>query len=127
MFIIVQTQAHIFLNDRELEFDGLEPLSVGLAFLIYLDFGNQCFHDLPLFLLAHDGVQLVEVDQHLVDVIPGELFRFDCHFLCSGGDQQIFCILDFIIHLVKPIIKVCLAFVVVFIVRVKGIYFLHQL
>ena len=127
MFIIVQTQAHVFLNDWELEFDGLETLPVGLALLVYLDFGNQCLHDLPLFLLIHGSVQLIEVNQHLVNIISGELFCLDCHFLCSGGDQQIFCILDFIIHLVKPIIKVCLAFVVVFIVRVKGIYFFHQL
>lgn len=39
MRIIVQTQAHIFRNDWELEFDGLEPLTVGLPFLIDLDFG----------------------------------------------------------------------------------------
>ena len=39
MRIIVQTQAHIFRNDWELEFDGLEPLTVGLPFLIDLEFG----------------------------------------------------------------------------------------
>ena len=102
-------------------------MSVGLTFLVYLDFGNQRFHNLPLFLLTHDGVQLIKVNQHLVNIISGELFCFDCHFLCSGGNQQIFRIFDFIIHLIKPIIKICLALVVVFIVRVKGIYFFHQL
>lgn len=39
MRIIVQTQTHIFRNDRKLEFDGLEPLAVRLPFLIDLDFG----------------------------------------------------------------------------------------
>ena len=39
MCIIVQTQAHIFRNDWELELDGLEPLAVRLPFLINLDFG----------------------------------------------------------------------------------------
>lgn len=39
MCIIVQTQAHIFRNDWELEHDGLEPLAVRLPFLIDLDFG----------------------------------------------------------------------------------------
>ena len=39
MCIIVQTQAHIFLYDRQLELDGLEPLAVRLPFLIDLDFG----------------------------------------------------------------------------------------
>ena len=39
MCIIVQTQAHIFRNDWELELDGLEPLAVRLPLLIDLDFG----------------------------------------------------------------------------------------
>ena len=39
MRIIVQTQAHIFRNDWELELDGLEPLAVRLPLLIDLDFG----------------------------------------------------------------------------------------
>ena len=39
MCIVVQTQTHIFRNDWELEFDGLDPLTVGLPFLIDLDFG----------------------------------------------------------------------------------------
>ena len=40
VFIFVQTQAHIFLNDRELEFDGLEPLAIGLTFFVNLYFRN---------------------------------------------------------------------------------------
>ena len=62
MRIIVQTQAHIFRNDWELEFDGLEPLTVGLPFLINLDFGKQRFHKLPLFLIVHDGIELIKVN-----------------------------------------------------------------
>ena len=33
MFIIVQTQFHISLNNRELEFHGFEPLTVRLPVL----------------------------------------------------------------------------------------------
>jgi len=41
MIIIVQTQAHIFLNNRQLEFDELQPLTVRLSLLIYPNFGNH--------------------------------------------------------------------------------------
>lgn len=40
MIIIVQTQAHIFLNDWKPEFDGLEPLAIGLPILINVNFRN---------------------------------------------------------------------------------------
>jgi len=40
--------------------------------------------------------------------------------------ELVFRILDFIIHLVKPVIKVCLAFNVVLIIRVEGINLPHQ-
>ena len=40
--------------------------------------------------------------------------------------ELVFRILDFIIHLVKPVIKVCLAFHVVLIIRFEGINLLHQ-
>ena len=126
MRIIVQTQAHIFRNDWELEFDGLEPLTVGLPFLINLDFGKQRFHKLPLFLIVHDGIELIKVNQHLVDVVARQLFRLNRHLLGSGGNELVFCILDLIIHLVKPVIKVCFAFDVVLIVRIEGINFIHQ-
>ena len=126
MRIIVQTQAHIFRNDWELELDGLEPLTVGLPFLINLDFGKQRFHKLPLFLIVHDGIELIKVNQHLVDVVARQLFRLNRHLLGSGSNELVFRILDFIIHLVKPVIKVCLAFHVVLIIRVEGINLLHQ-
>ena len=126
MRIIVQTQAHIFRNDWELELDGLEPLSVGLPFLIDLDFGKQRFHELPLFLIVHDGIELIKVNQHLVDVVACQLFRLNRHLLGSSSNELVFCILDLIIHLVEPVIKVCFAFDVVPIVRVEGIDLLHQ-
>lgn len=91
MCIIVQTQAHIFRNDWELEFDGLEPLTVGLPFLINLDFGKQRFHKLPLFLIVHDGIELIKVNQHLVDVVACQLFRLNRHLLSSGGNELVFC------------------------------------
>ena len=91
-----------------------------------MDFGNQRLHKLSAFRIIHHGVQLVKVNQNFVDIIGSQLFRFDCRFLCSCFDQQRLCILDFIIHLVKAFIKVCLALDVVFIIGVKGINFLNQ-
>ena len=124
--IVVQTYFHIFLYDRELEFDGFQPLSVRLPFLKDMDFGDQRLHKLSAFLFIHHGVQLIKVNQNFVDIIGSQLFSFDCHFLCSGFNQQRLRILDFIIHLVKTIIKVCLAFDVMFIIGVKCINFLYQ-
>ena len=68
-------QAHIFRNDWEPEFDGLEPRAVGLPFLINPDFGKQRFHDLPLFLIIHDGIEGIKANQHLADVAACQLFR----------------------------------------------------
>ena len=79
MRIIVQTHFKVFFDNRELEFDGLKPLAVGLPFLVNPGFGKQRFHKLPVFR-----------------------------------------ILDLIIHLVAPIIKICFAFAVVLIVRADG-------
>lgn len=126
MCIIVQTQTHIFLNNRKLEFNGFEPLTVRLPFLIDMDFRNQRFHNLSLLLLIHDSVQLFKINQHFVDIVSGEFFCFYCHFLCSGFNQQILRILYLIIHLIKAIIKVCLALDVVFIVRVERINLINQ-
>lgn len=44
--IIVQTHFKVFLNDRELEFDGLQPLSVGFALLIYLNLVDKSLNKL---------------------------------------------------------------------------------
>ena len=49
MRIIVQTYFKVFFDNRELEFDGLKPLAVGLPFLVNPGFGKQRFHKLPLF------------------------------------------------------------------------------
>ena len=43
VLIVVQTNIHILLNNRELEFDRLYPLTVGLTFVINLNLGNKCF------------------------------------------------------------------------------------
>ncbi len=87
MLFIVQTDAHIFLDNWQLEFDRFQPLSVRLPFLKNLNFGDQCLHKLPTFLFIHHSVQLIKINQHLVDIVSGQLLRFDCHFLCSGGNQ----------------------------------------
>mgnify|MGYP001638392876 FL=1 len=94
--IVVQTYFHIFLYDRELEFDGFQPLSVRLPFLKDMDFGDQRLHKLSAFLFIHHGVQLIKVNQNFVDIIGSQLFCFYCHFLCSGFNQQRLRILDFI-------------------------------
>ena len=126
MCIIVQTDIHIFLNDRQLKLDGFQPLSIGLTLWVNLNFRNQRLHQLPLFLFIHYGIQLFKINQNLVDIISSQFLGFDCHFLCSSNDQQIFRIFNLIIHLVKSIIKIRLTLVIVLIVRVKGIYFFHK-
>ena len=126
MCITVQTHFHIFLNNRKLEFDGFEPLTVWLSFLIDMDFRNQRFHNLSLLLLVHDSVQLFKINQHFVDIVSSEFFCFYCHFLCSGFNQQILRILYLIIHFIKAIIKVCFTLDVVLIIWVKGINLINQ-
>lgn len=53
MCIIVQTYFHIFLNNRELEFNGFEPLSVRLAIFINLNFRDERFHYSTPFHIIH--------------------------------------------------------------------------
>lgn len=49
MTFIVQTQINIAFNDRQSEFDGFEPLTVGLTLRVDLNFRNQMFHQLFAF------------------------------------------------------------------------------
>ena len=44
MTFIVQTQIDIVFNDWQSEFDGFEPLTVGLTLRVDLDFRDQMFH-----------------------------------------------------------------------------------
>ena len=90
MCIVVQTQTHILRNDWELELDGLEPLTVGLAFLVNLDFRDQFLNQLPFLSVIHLSIELIEVDQNLVDIIAGQLFCLNGLFLGSGCNQQRF-------------------------------------
>ena len=39
--LFFQTQIKVFTNQWELKFDGLNPSSIRLAFLIYMNFGNN--------------------------------------------------------------------------------------
>ena len=59
MTSIVQTQIGAIFNDRKSEFDGLEPLAVGLTLRVDLDFGNQMLHQL----FAFKGVHHIEAFQ----------------------------------------------------------------
>ncbi len=46
MTFVVQTQIDVFFNDRKSEFDGFEPLTVGLTLWVDLNFRDQMFHQL---------------------------------------------------------------------------------
>ena len=66
MTFIVQTQINIVFNDRQSEFDGFEPLTVGLTLRIDLNFRDQMFHQLFAFKGIHNIVELFKTDENLV-------------------------------------------------------------
>ena len=41
MTFVVQTQINVIFNDRQSEFNGFEPLTVGLTLRVDLDFRDQ--------------------------------------------------------------------------------------
>ena len=98
-----------------------------MAFRVNLNFRDQHLDQLPPLRLIHHAVQFFKIDQHFIDIVAGQLFRFNGLLFGSGCDQQRFRILDLIIHLVEPIIKVCLAPDIVPVVRVERIDLLRQL
>ena len=49
MTFVVQTQIDIFFNDRQSEFYGFEPLTVGLTLWVDLNFRDQMLHQLFTF------------------------------------------------------------------------------
>jgi hypothetical protein len=53
---IVQTDFHIFLNNRTLDFHRFKPLTILLTILVNMDFGEQGFHKLSSLRLIHNSV-----------------------------------------------------------------------
>ena len=125
MCIVVQTQTHILRNDWELELDGLEPLTVGLAFLVNLDFRDQFLNQLPFLSVIHLSIELIEVDQNLLDIIAGQLFCLNGLFLGSVCNQQRFQFFNLIIHPIEPIIKIRFPSAVMTVVWVKRVDFFN--
>mgnify|MGYP000212572454 CR=1 FL=1 len=62
---IVQTDFHIFLHNRKLDFHRFKPLTVLLTILVNMDFGEQGFHKLSSLRLIHNSVQLFKINQDL--------------------------------------------------------------
>ena len=101
MTFIVQTQINIAFNDRQSEFDGFEPLTVGLTLWVDLNFRDQMFHQLFAFKGIHHIVELFKADENFVNVIACDFIRFDSLLLCTG-------ILIFADDLV--VVEVCIGF-----------------
>ena len=98
-----------------------------MAFRVNLNLRDQCLNQLPPLRFVHHAVQFFKIDQHFIDIVTGQFFRFNGLLFGSGRNQQRFGILDLIIHLVEPVIKVCLAPHIVPVVRVERINLLRQL
>ena len=69
LLFVVQTDIHISPDDRLSELNGFQPLSIGLALRVNLNFRDQFLHQLPFLPAVHLSVKLVEVDQNLADII----------------------------------------------------------
>lgn len=126
MTSIVQTQIRAIFDDRQSEFDGLEPLAVGLTLRVDMDFGNQVLHQLFAFDRIHNVVELLKAEQNLVNIVAGDFVCFDGLFLGTSRHKLILGTLDFIVHLVEPFVKVGFAHDVVPVIRVKGVDFIHE-
>ena len=87
--LIVQTQFKVMVDDGQLEPDGLQPLSIRLAFR-----------------LGHGGIKLVKANQDLIDVVACDFVGFNGLLLCPGIHQSIFHLFDFIVHLIKAVVRV---------------------
>jgi len=126
MTFIVQTQINVVFDDRQSEFDGFEPLTVRLTLRVDLNFRNQMLHQLFAFKGIHHIVELFKANENFVNVIACDFIRFDSLLLCTGIHQVVFCFLDFIVHPVKPLVKVRFADDVVAVIRVKCVDLLHN-
>ena len=106
LLFVVQTDIHIFLDDRQPKPNGFQPLAIGLTLRVDLNFRDQFLNQLPFLSVIHLSIELIEVDQNLVDIITSQLFCLNSLFLGSGCNQQRFQFFNLIIHPIEPIIKV---------------------
>ena len=104
--LIVQTQFKVMVDDGQLEPDGLQPLSIRLAFRVDLHLVDQNFHQSSAFRLGHGGIKLVKANQDLIDVVACDFVGFNGLLLCPGIHQSIFHLFDFIVHLIKAVVRV---------------------
>ena len=104
--LIVQTQFKVMVDDGQLEPDGLQPLSIRLAFRADLHLVDQNFHQSAAFRLGHGGIKLVKANQDLIDVVACDFVGFNGLLLCPGIHQSIFHLFDFIVHLIKAVVRV---------------------
>lgn len=124
--LIVQTQFKVMVDDGQLEPDGLQPLSIRLAFRVDLHLVDQNFHQSAAFRLGHGGIKLVKANQDLIDVVACDFVGFNGLLLCPGIHQSIFHLFDFIVHLIKAVVKVRFSGDKVPVVRVKAVDLLHK-
>ena len=124
--LIVQTQFKVMVDDGQLEPDGLQPLSIRLAFRVNPHLIDQNLHQSAAFRLGHGGIELVEANQDLIDVVACDFVGFNGLLLCPGIHQFIFHLFDFIVHLIKAVVKVGFSGDKVPVVRVKAADLLHK-
>ena len=124
--LIVQIQFKVMVDDGQLEPDGLQPLSIRLAFRVDLHLVDQNFHQSAAFRLGHGGIKLVKANQDLIDVVACDFVGFNGLLLCPGIHQSIFHLFDFIVHLIKAVVKVRFSGDKVPVVRVKAVDLLHK-
>ena len=84
------------------------------------------FHQLFTFKGIHHIVELFKANENFVNVIACDFIRFDSLLLCTGIHQVVFGFLDFIVHPVKPLVKVGFADDVMAVIRVKSVDLLHN-
>ena len=123
MVITVQTipDRHIYIavNDRQTEGNRFKPLSAGLPLFVYLDLFDEGLHKLPLLFLVHQLIKLVETDQDLVDVIPGNLFGLKGLLLRPCLYEALLLFVDLVVHPVQTVIQVGLSAVIVTVIRIQ--------
>ena len=124
--LIVQIQFKVMVDDGQLEPDGLQPLSIRLAFRVNPHLIDQNLHQSAAFRLGHGGIKLVKANQDLIDVVACDFVGFNGLLLCPGIHQFIFHLFDFIVHLIKAVVKVRFSGDKVPVVRVKAVDLLHK-
>ena len=80
--------------------DGFQPLAIGLALRVNLNFRNQRLHQLPPLHIVHHAVQLLKIDQHFINIVAGQFLCLNGLFFGPGRNQQRFCIFNLIIRCV---------------------------